>query len=241
MDEGKLVRIGKYHFARNSEMLNHPKSEGQREWILAAGDWTVSLVAAGEGLQPAGWPTEEKQSLSTSRPTSRELEEHPTRSPHLSSDLLLLPLIGQSQLRDRPFPIKGKVENLERGYGRASRRHPSVYPFHSSTYPLILCLGLSSFTDHLHLVMECCCAYLILWFSGLDNMQLTMGTWMAGSLSVPASRGTASDLGNVSEGNRMKCQASLFDFSTKISNFQILTTLIAFTKTFKKYLSPFFC
>ena len=38
MDEGKLVRIGNYHFARNSEMLNHPKSEGQRERILAAGD-----------------------------------------------------------------------------------------------------------------------------------------------------------------------------------------------------------
>ena len=72
-------------------------------------------------------------------------------------------------------------------------------------------------------------------------MQLTVGTWMAESLSVPASWGTASDLGNVSGGNRMKCQASLFDFSTKISNFQILTTVIAFTQTFKKYLSPFFC
>ena len=44
-------------------MLNHPKSEGQRERILAAGDWTVSLVAAGEGLQAAGRPTEEKQSV----------------------------------------------------------------------------------------------------------------------------------------------------------------------------------
>ena len=39
----------------------------------------------------------------------------------------------------------------------------------------------------------------------------------------------------------MKCQASLFDFSTKISNFQILTTLIAFTQSFKKNLSLFFC
>ena len=65
---------------------------------------------------------------------------------------------------------------VERGSGRASRWHPSVHPFRSSTYSLILCLDLSSFTDHLHLVMECRCAYLILWFSGLDNMQLTMGT-----------------------------------------------------------------
>ena len=63
----------------------------------------------------------------------------------------------------------------------------------------------------------------------LSNWTELMGTWMAGSLSVSASQGTASDLGNVSGGNRMKCQASLFDFSTKISNFQILTTLIAFT------------
>lgn len=112
MSEGKSVRIEKYHFARNSEMLNHPKSEGQRESILAAGDWTVSLVAAGEGLQAAGRPTEEKQSLSTSRPTRRELEEPPTLGPHLSSDWPPPPpLIGQTQLRARPFPIKEKVQN----------------------------------------------------------------------------------------------------------------------------------
>lgn len=66
--------------------------------------------------------------------------------------------------------------------------------------------------------MECRCACLILWFSRLDYMQLTVGTWMA-SLSAPASWGTLPDLGNVSRGNRMKCQASLFRLFHQDSKF----------------------
>ena len=98
---------------------------------------------------------------------------------------------------------------VERGSGGASRRHPSVYPFHSSTYPLIFYPDLFKPIYHLHLVMDCGCAYLILWFSELNNTQFTLGT-LDGRVSVPASKGTALDVGNGSGENRVRCQASLF-------------------------------
>ena len=171
MSEAKSVRIEKYHFARNSEMLNHPKSEGQRERILATGDWTVSLVAAGEGLQAAGRPTEEKQSVNKQADKERTTG---TTNPRSSS---LLWLAKPNWELDH-FPSKKMLKMAGRRSGGAGRRHPSVYPFHSSAYSLIRCLDLS-IIDHLHLVMECRSACLILWFSGLDYMQLTVGTWMA--------------------------------------------------------------
>ena len=130
MSEGKSVRIEKYHFARNSEMLNHPKSEGQRERILATGDWTVSLVAAGEGLQAAGRPTEEKQSVNKQADKERTTG---TTNPRSSS---LLWLAKPNWELDH-FPSKKMLKMAGRRSGGAGRRHPSVYPFHSSAYSLI--------------------------------------------------------------------------------------------------------
>ena len=49
---------------------------------------------------------------------------------------------------------------------------------------LIFCLDLFIPIYHLYLLMECCCACLILWFSGLGNTQITMGR-LEGRVSIP--------------------------------------------------------
>ena len=72
MDEGKLIRIEKHHFARNSEMLNHPKSEGQTK-RTDSGSWGLScFISSCRRGSPGSRVTERREAVFVNKHANKE-------------------------------------------------------------------------------------------------------------------------------------------------------------------------
>ena len=146
--------MGRPHFAKNTVILYHLGSEGQREGSIEARDWTIPLLAVGRSFQEGSVVSRRETALVNQRASRKGARgtTSPWSPPSLSIWLSLL----------RAKPNGEPHHSRNRSWQRWKEDlEGQVYPFCPSKFHLLLCLDLLRPMHRLHSVKECCRAWLL--------------------------------------------------------------------------------